>query len=250
MDNLGEIDARAINSMAVAENTHLRVGRYGPYLERPNPDGVVNAEGELEMQRANLPQDLAPDELTPQKVEELFEQAQHSGKVLGNDPETGREIVAKDGRYGPYVTEVIPEMTEEELQAHMDAQPTEYYKNGKPKPKKKPKKEKPRTGSLLSGMTLETVTLQDALKILSLPRVVGTDDDGEEITAQNGRFGPYLKKGSDSRSLESEEQMFTITLDEAKKIYAQPKQRGRRAAQPPLAEFGNCLLYTSDAADE
>ena len=239
VDNLGEIDARAINSIAVAENTHLRVGRYGPYLERPNPDGVVNAEGELEMQRANLPQDLAPDELTPQKVEELFEQAQHSGKVLGNDPETGREIVAKDGRYGPYVTEVIPEMTEEELQAHMDAQPTEYYKNGKPKPKKKPKKEKPRTGSLLSGMTLETVTLQDALKILSLPRVVGTDDDGEEITAQNGRFGPYLKKGSDSRSLESEEQMFTITLDEAKKIYAQPKQRGRRAAQPPLAEFGN-----------
>ena len=238
VDNLGEIDARAINSMEITPGTHLRVGRYGPYLERPNPDGEADENGELKLQRANLPQDLPPDALTAQKAEELFEQAQHSGRVLGTDPQTGREIVAKDGRYGPYVTEVIPEMTEEEILRAMDAQPTEYYKNGKPKPKKKPKKEKPRTGSLLKTMDLETVTLEEALKILSLPRVVGADDDGEEITAQNGRFGPYLKKGSDSRSLEAEDQLFTITLDEAKKIYAQPKQRGRRAAPPPLAEFG------------
>ncbi|GAA1816840.1 type I DNA topoisomerase [Nesterenkonia flava] len=239
VENLGEIDARAINSIEIAPGVNLRVGRYGPYLERPNPDGEVGEDGELKMDRANLPEDLAPDELTAAKAEELFEQAAHSGRVLGTDPETGREIVAKDGRYGPYVTEVIEEMTEEQIQAYLDAQPTEYYKNGKPKPKKKPKPPKPRTGSLLKSMDLETVTLEDALKLLSLPRVVGTDDDGEEITAHNGRFGPYLKKGSDSRSLESEEQLFTITLDEAKKIYAQPKQRGRRAAVPPLAEFGN-----------
>lgn len=238
VDNLGEIDARAINSIEIAPGVNLRVGRYGPYLERPNADGEADENGELKMERANIPEDLAPDELTAAKAEELFEQAQHSGRVLGTDPETGREIVAKDGRFGPYVTEVIEEMTEEEIQAYLDAQPTEYYKNGNPKPKKKPKQPKPRTASLLKSMSLETVTLQEALQLLSLPRVVGTDDDGEEITAQNGRFGPYLKKGSDSRSLESEEQLFTITLDEAKKIYAQPKQRGRAAAKPPLAEFG------------
>ncbi|GAA3064778.1 MULTISPECIES: type I DNA topoisomerase [Actinomycetes] len=234
VDNLGEIDARAINSMEIAEGVTLRVGRYGPYLERPNPEGGEGAEP----LRANIPEDLAPDELTAERAEALFEKAQHSGRVLGHDPETGREIVAKDGRYGPYVTEVIEEMTEDQVQAYLDAQPTEYYKNGKPKPKKKPKKEKPRTGSLLKSMSLETVTLEDALKLLSLPRVVGVDADGEEITAQNGRFGPYLKKGTDSRSLESEEQLFTITLQEAQAIYAQPKQRGRRQAAAPLAEFG------------
>ncbi|WP_300342415.1 type I DNA topoisomerase [Nesterenkonia sp.] len=233
VDNLGEIDARAVNTIEVADGVEVRVGRYGPYLERPDPE---NPDGDP--LRANIPADLAPDELTAAKAEELFEQAQHSGRVLGTDPETGREIVVKDGRYGPYVTEVIEEMTEEEIQAHMDAQPTEYYKNGKPKPKKKPKQPKPRTASLLKSMDLETVTIEDALKLLSLPRVLGTDDDGEQITAQNGRFGPYLKKGSDSRSLESEEQLFTITLEEAKKIYAQPKQRGRGTAKPPLAEFG------------
>ncbi|GAA3282977.1 type I DNA topoisomerase [Nesterenkonia halobia] len=234
VDTLGEIDARAINSMEIVEGVTLRVGRYGPYLERPNPEG---GEGSDPL-RANLPEDLAPDELTSEKAEELFAQAQLSGRVLGTDPETGREIVAKDGRFGPYVTEVIEEMTEEEVQAHLDAQPTEYYKNGNPKPKKKPKQPKPRTGSLLQSMSLETVTVDEALKLLSLPRVVGTGVDGEEITAQNGRYGPYLKMGTDSRSLESEEQLFTITEEEARAIYAQPKQRGRRAAAAPLAEFG------------
>ncbi|TLP71832.1 type I DNA topoisomerase [Nesterenkonia sphaerica] len=239
VENLGEIDARAVNTIEVAEGVEVRVGRYGPYLERPNPDGEADENGELKLDRANIPADLAPDELTKAKAEELFEQAALSGRVLGRDPETGREVVAKDGRYGPYVTEIIPEPTEEEIQAAMDAQPTEYYKNGKPKPKKKPPKEKPRTGSLLKSMTLETVTLDDALKLLSLPRTVGTDEAGEEILALNGRFGPYLKKGSDTRPLQDEQQLFTITEDEARKIYAQPKQRGRGAAKPPLAEFGN-----------
>ena len=118
--------------------------------------------------------------------------------MLGVDPVSGNQIVARDGRYGPYVTEVIEEMTEEQIQAYLDAQPTEYYKNGKPKPKKKPKPAKPRTASLFKSMDLATVTLEQALQLMSLPRVLGTDAEGVEITVQNGRFGPYLKKGTDS----------------------------------------------------
>ena len=235
VDNLGEIDARAVNSLPITEDITLRVGQYGPYLERSLP---ADAEAGATPPRANVPEDLAPDELTPAKAEELFATAQPSERELGTDPETGRTVVARDGRYGPYVTEVIPEMSEEELQAWLDAQPTEYYKNGKPKPKKKPAKEKPRTGSLFTSMSVDTVTLEQALQLMSLPRVVGADAEGEVITAQNGRFGPYLKKGSDSRSLESEDQIFSITQEQALEIYAQPKQRGRGAAKPPLAEFG------------
>ncbi|MDI3331253.1 MAG: type I DNA topoisomerase [Micrococcus sp.] len=235
VDNLGDIDARAVNSIPVAEGITLRVGKFGPYLEKDLP---ADAPEGTDPERANVPEDLAPDELTPEKAEELFATAGPSERVLGVDPETGRTIVARDGRYGPYVTEVIEEMTEEQLAAWLEAQPTEYYKNGKPKPKKKPAKAKPRTGSLFKSMSLDTITLEDALKLMSLPRVVGQDAEGTEITVQNGRFGPYLKKGTDSRSLESEDQIFTITLDEALAIYAQPKQRGRGAAKPPLAEFG------------
>ena len=217
VDNLGEIDARAVNSLPITEDITLRVGQYGPYLERSLP---ADAEAGATPPRANVPEDLAPDELTPAKAEELFATAQPSERELGTDPETGRTVVARDGRYGPYVTEVIPEMTEEELQAWLDAQPTEYYKNGKPKPKKKPAKEKPRTGSLFTSMSVDTVTLEQALQLMSLPRVVGADAEGEVITAQNGRFGPYLKKGSDSRSLESEDQIFSITQEQALEIYA------------------------------
>ncbi|WP_102157348.1 type I DNA topoisomerase [Zhihengliuella halotolerans] len=231
VDNLGDIDARAINSVEIAEGIVLRVGKFGPYLEKPVP--ADSPEGTAP-QRVNVPEDLAPDELTAEKAVELMEQQGPEERELGIDPESGRPIVAKDGRYGPYVTEVVTEMTDEEL----EAMPTEYYKNGKPKPKKKPAKVKPRTGSLFKTMSVETVTLEEALKILSLPRVLGADEEGKEITVQNGRFGPYLKKGTDSRSIESEEQIFTITLEEANAIYAQPKQRGRRAATPPLAEFG------------
>ncbi|WP_404286455.1 type I DNA topoisomerase [Glutamicibacter arilaitensis] len=231
VDNLGDIDARAINSIRITDDITLRVGKFGPYLERAIPEG---AEEGTDPQRANVPEELAPDELTAEKAEELFATAQVSERELGVEEATGRQIVAKDGRYGAYVTEIIPELTEEDIAA----QPVEYYKNGKPKPPKKPVKVKPRTASLFKNMTVETVTLDEALQLMSLPRVLGADAEGEEITVQNGRFGPYLKKGSDSRSIESEEQIFTITLEEALAIYAQPKQRGRRAAVPPLAEFG------------
>ncbi|KAB7847728.1 type I DNA topoisomerase [Streptomyces mobaraensis] len=206
--DLGAIDAREISSFPVGEGIVLRVGRYGPYVER----GEKDTEGH---QRADVPEDLAPDELTVEYAEELF--ARPSGEYeLGTDPESGHPIVAKDGRYGPYVTEVLPEGT----------------------PKTGKNAVKPRTASLFKSMSLDTVTLEDALKLMSLPRVVGTDPEGVEITAQNGRYGPYLKKGTDSRSLETEGQIFDITLEEALAIYAQPKQRGRAAAKPPLKELG------------
>ncbi|MCK7624179.1 type I DNA topoisomerase [Streptomyces sp. RS10V-4] len=206
--DLGAIDAREISSFPVGSGITLRVGRYGPYVER----GEKDEEGH---QRADVPDDLAPDELTVEYAEELL--AKPSGDYeLGMDPATGHQIVAKDGRYGPYVTEVLPEGT----------------------PKTGKNAVKPRTASLFKSMSLDTVTLEDALQLMSLPRVVGTDPEGVEITAQNGRYGPYLKKGTDSRSLEREEQLFTITLDEALAIYAQPKQRGRAAAKPPLKELG------------
>jgi DNA topoisomerase I len=209
-DKLEGIDAREVNSLRLFADSQgrdvvVRVGRYGPYLER-----IVTENGEERSQRANLPDDLPPDELDLATAEQLFATPQE-GRSLGTDPETGHEILAKEGRFGPYVTEVLPEGA----------------------------KEKPRTGSLFKSMTLSEITLDDALKLLSLPRAVGTDpESGEEITAQNGRYGPYLKKGKDSRSLDSEEKLFTITLDEALQLYAQPKQRGRAAARPPLRELG------------
>jgi DNA topoisomerase-1 len=231
VNNLGDIDARAINSIDIAPGIVLRVGKFGPYLEKPLP---ADAPEGTDPQRANVPEDLAPDELTAEKAIELMEHQGPSENVLGVDPETGRTIVAREGRYGAYVTEVIVEPTAEELAA----MPVEYYKNGKPKPPKKPVKAKPRTGSLFKSMTVESVTLEEALRLISLPRVLGVDAEGVEITVQNGRFGPYLKKGTDSRSIGSEEEIFTITLEQALEIYSQPKQRGARAAVPPLAEFG------------
>jgi DNA topoisomerase-1 len=210
------IDAREVNSIPLFDDEQgrqvvVRVGRYGPYLER-----VVDGTS----QRANLPDDLAPDELTLEIAEKLFATPQE-GRTLGTDPVSGHEIVAKEGRFGPYVTEVLPE---EENQGGRGA-----------------RKVKPRTASLLRSMSLDTVDLDDALRLLSLPRVVGTDPaTGEEITAQNGRYGPYLKRGTDSRSLPDEESMFTVTLEEALKIYSEPKKRGRQAATatPPLREMG------------
>jgi DNA topoisomerase I len=185
--------------------------------------------GGLKPQRANLKDELTPDELTLELAEKLFSTPQE-GRSLGIDPATGHEIVAKDGRYGPYVTEVLPAPDEPDDDAGSTA------KKGK-----KPTGPKPRTGSLLRTMDLETVTLEDALRLLSLPRVVGVDPNtNEEITAQNGRYGPYLKRGTDSRSLATEEQMFDIGLEEALKIYAEPKRRGgQRASAPPLRELGS-----------
>jgi DNA topoisomerase-1 len=198
--DIGDIDAREVSSFPLAgSDIVVRVGRYGPYLER---DG----------QRVNVPDDIAPDELTVERAEELFNQP--NGDVsLGTDPDSGREVVAKAGRFGPYVTELLPE----------DA----------------PTSAKPRTASLLKSMALDTVTLDNALKLLTLPRTLG-ELDGEPVTVQNGRYGPYVKRGTDSRSLESEEQLFTLTLAEAKELFAQPKARGRRtgAAAPPLRELG------------
>jgi DNA topoisomerase-1 len=234
VNNLGEIDAREINSVPIADGITLRVGKFGPYLE--SSIAVVDPEtGEVvESARANVPEDLAPDELTAAKAIELMETAAPEERVLGADPHTGHTVVAKNGRYGAYVTELIPEPTAEQLANA----PVEYYKNGKPKPPKKPVKAKPRTGSLFASMSVETVTLDEAVQLMSLPRVLGQDADGNPITVQNGRFGPYLKKGTDSRSIGSEEEIFTITLEQALEIYSQPKQRGARAAVPPLAEFG------------
>ena len=194
---LGEIDAKELATFPIGgpdSGIALRVGKYGPYLEGPGDDGTPAAK------KANVPEDLPPDELTLEKAKELLANPAGEETALGTHPETGLEVVAKNGRYGPYVTELLPE----------DA----------------PKKAKPRTGSLFKDMSLDTINLDQAVKLLSLPRVVGADGEGVEITAQNGRYGPYLKKGTDSRSLETEQQLFDITLEEALAIYAQPKQRG------------------------
>ena len=197
-DHLAEIDARAVNSISIpGTDIVVRVGRYGPYLER----------GE---ERASLPDEIVPDELTPERAEELLSQSS-TERTLGVDPETGRPIVVRIGRYGPYVTEELPDDSDE----------------------------KPRTASLFASMDPETVGLEDALRLLSLPRTVGVDPaDGEEIVAMNGRYGPFIKKGSESRSLDSEEQLFTLTVEEALALLAQPKQRQRRAAAAPLRELG------------
>ncbi len=226
VDNLGEIDARAVNSIEIGEGITLSVGRYGPYLE--------DAEGK----RANVPADLAPDELTVDKARELFTRAADDGRELGVDPASGHVIIAKDGRYGPYVTEVLPE-PEETTEAEA-TKTAKTAKSAKAKKTAKAAKPKPRTASLLRSMDLSTVTLEQALDLLSLPRVVGQDpESGEDITAQNGRYGPYLKKGTDSRSLETEEQIFTVTLEQALEIFAQPKRRrGQAAARGPLRELG------------
>lgn len=229
-ERLDDINAREVNSIKLFSDDEgrdvvVRVGKFGPYLERmiTNPD---DPEGDSISQRANLPDDLPPDELTPEVAEKLFSTPQE-GRSLGRDPESGHEIVAKEGRFGPYVTEILPE-------------PVEEIDTGAKKAAKKAVAPKPRTGSLFKSMDLSTITLDDALKLLSLPRVVGVDPaSGEEITSQNGRYGPYLKKGTDSRSLANEDQIFNVTLEEALKIYAEPKRRGGQSASaPPLRELG------------
>ncbi|WP_448222088.1 type I DNA topoisomerase [Gordonia iterans] len=280
--NLEGIDAREVNSIKVHDDAqgrpiYVRVGRFGPYLER----NVAPEGAEPDLQRANLPADMTPDELTVEVAEKLFSTPQE-GRVLGVDPVTGHQIVAKEGRYGPYVTEILPDDKDgdgdaapatippgptprdpssplgagagesgpagsdevvalDEVGSVATKAPAKVAKTSTQRKTaaKKAAKPKPRTGSLLRSMDIATVTLEDALKLLSLPRVVGKDpESGEEITAQNGRYGPYLKKGTDSRSLANEEQMFTVTLDEALKLYAEPKRRGRAAAAPPLRELG------------
>ncbi len=216
--DLGGIDARATNTMNLSDTIEIRVGRYGAYLQENLPD--------QDRKLANIPEELAPDELTLEKAIELL--AAPSGeRELGIDPNTGLEVIAKSGRFGPYITEVFPE------------EPVELDDKGEPKKKRKKKDApKPKTASLLSTMTLDTITIDDALKLLSLPRVLGTNSAGEEITIQNGRYGPYLKAGADSRTLTSEDQLFSLSLDEALEIYSKPKERRRGVAKPPLKELG------------
>jgi DNA topoisomerase-1 len=197
-DHLDEIDARAVNSIAIpGSDIVVRVGRYGPYLERGD-------------ERASLPDDVVPDELTAERAEELLARPSE-GRMLGTDPETGRPVLVRSGRYGPYVTEELPEGADG----------------------------KPRTASLFPSMSPETVTLEEALQLLALPRVVGTAPDGEQVLARNGRYGPYVEKGPETRSLESEAQIFTILLDEALALLASPKsRRGRGTPRAPLRELG------------
>ena len=210
--DLGAIDAQAINTMKIGEYIEIRVGRFGAYLQQGQGD---------DRKFANIPEEMAPDELTLPKAIELL--AKPSGeRKLGIDPETGLEVIAKSGRFGAYITEVFPE---------------EVVEEGAKKKRKKKDAPKPKTASLLSTMSLDTVDLSDALRLLSLPRTLGTYQD-EIITVQNGRYGPYMKHGTDSRTLTSEDQLFSIGLDEAIEIYKQPKVRRRGVAKPPLKELG------------
>ncbi|MDR1833469.1 MAG: DNA topoisomerase I, partial [Propionibacteriaceae bacterium] len=195
----GGIDARKLATFQVAPDVDVRVGRFGTYVE--SGDG----------RRANVPDAMAPDELTGEVVAQLLAESGNQERQLGQGA-GGYPVVAKDGRFGPYVTEVLPE----------DA----------------PKGRKPKTASLFKSMSLDTITLEDADKLLQLPRTLGVDDDGVEITALNGRYGPYVKKGEESRSLADEELLFTITLDEAKALLAQPKTRAARRSASPGRELG------------
>ncbi|MBQ1020636.1 type I DNA topoisomerase [Micromonospora sp. D93] len=211
-ENLSDIDARSVNSIPLftdddGREVVVRVGRYGPYLQRELPGGEQPApaaegeEGGTQGDRAPIPEGLAPDELTPEKVHELFLGGSGERK-LGDDPATGEPIVLKSGRFGPYVS------------------------SGE------------RKSSLLRTQTPDSLTLEEALKLLSLPRLIGVAPDGVEVFANNGRYGPYVKQGEEFRSLDSEDKMFTVTLDEALALLAAPKARGRRAAAPPLREMG------------
>ena len=240
IDNLGDIDAKSINSIKLADDVTLRIGKYGPYLEVIDPE----AEPDVPPRRVNIPPDLAPDELTVNKARELIEAPVVVDRVIGVNPENGKNVVAKDGRFGPYVTEVDPETEATAVESVAEPAETVDPVTGEIiAPKKKraaPKKAaavKPRTASIFKSMDLATVDLDTALRLLALPRVVGQDPEtGEEITAQNGKFGPYLKKGVDTRSLTEEDQIFEIDLPAALELYAQPKYGARRASSA-LKEF-------------
>jgi DNA topoisomerase-1 len=201
---LGEIDARAVNSIPIGSDEHgqeivARVGRYGPYVER----------GE---DRGSIPEDLAPDEVTVEKASELIDEQSRGDKILGTDPDSGLIVLGRTGRFGPYVQ--LGEVEEGS-------------------------KEKPKRASLLKTMELDALSLDDALRLLALPRTVGTDEGGVEIVALNGRYGPYIQRGEDRRSLESEDQLFTLTTEEALKLLAEPpRRRGQQSTAGPLRELG------------
>jgi DNA topoisomerase-1 len=247
IDNMGEIDAREINSIRIADDITLRIGKYGPYLEVPTTDDSTP-------RRVNIPGELAPDELTAAKARELIDAPVVTDRVIGVNPDNGKLVLAKDGRYGPYVTEADPEPTVDEAEVAaaaaaaaeaaalaqvevVDPKTGELKKPKKKAAAKKPAVVKQRTASIFSSMDLATIDIDTALRLLGLPRVVGVDPEtGVEITAQNGRFGAYLKKGVDTRSLPSEELIFDIDLPGALELYAQPKYGGRSASSA-LKEF-------------
>lgn len=201
-EHLATIDPAEVNAVPIGRDTQDR-----EIIVRVWNNGASVVRGE---ERAPVPVDLAPDELTIEKADELLEKGAAGPRVLGTDPDSDLPVLALTGRYGPFVQ--LGEM-----------------ENGS--------KDKPKRASLLSDMEIDTVTLDQAVQLLSLPRTVGVNAEGVEITALNGRYGPYLKKGTDSRSLETEGQLFTITVDEAETLFAQPKRRGRRT-KPPIAELG------------
>ena len=213
VDNLGEIDARAINTIRIDDSISLRNGKYGPYLEVFDDKCEVGEDGALKPRSVNIPEGLAPDELTTARAHELADAEPAEDRVVGLHPVTGKRIIAKNGRFGPYVTELPDEG--EEL----------------------PKGEKPRTASLFKSMDPATIDLDTAVSLIGLPRVVGVDaETGAEIAAQNGRYGPYLKKGTDTRSLTSEDEIFSVDLVAAQELFAQPKYGARRASSA-LKEF-------------
>ena len=241
---LGEIDAREINTIEIGDGLHVRVGRYGPYLEDVN-----HLDDEGNPKRASLPDTLAPDELTVEVGHDLIENHSGGPRALGVDPVSGGTVEVRNGRFGPYVALVMPS-----ADAGADG---DVAGDGKPKKGKSAKKaaDRPKMASLFKTMSPESLTLDDALRLLSLPREVGSYEEADSQTgevqtvavqANNGRYGPYLTKTgadgkSDTRSLASEDEIFTVDLDKAKELFAQPKYgrgRGRGAAKPPLRELG------------
>jgi DNA topoisomerase-1 len=234
VENLGEIDARELNATRISDTTTLRFGKYGPYLDVVDP-----ADPDAPPRRVNIPDDLAPDELTVEKAQELIDAPVAGNRVLGENPDNGKLVVVKDGRFGPYIEETEPEEpgAVDEATGEIVAEPAPAKK--KTAAAKKDAAPKPRTASLFKSMSVDTVDLETALRLLDLPRTVGTDpESGEPITAQNGRYGPYLKKGTDSRTLDSEQLIFDIDLEQALAIYALPKYGARRPSTA-LAEFDN-----------
>jgi DNA topoisomerase I len=247
IDNLGEIDAREINSVRIDDDITLRIGKYGPYLEVPTEDAGTP-------RRVNIPNELAPDELTAAKARELIDAPVVTDRVIGTNPANGKLVLAKDGRYGPYVTEADPEPEVDEaavaaaaalaaeaaVAAQVEVIDPKTGEIKKPKRKaaaKKPAVVKQRTASIFKSMDLATIDIDTALRLLDLPRVVGIDPEtGVEILSQNGKFGAYLKKGTDTRSLASEELIFDIDLAGALELYSQPKYGGRSASSA-LKEF-------------
>lgn len=246
---LGDIDARKINTIEIGDGLQVRVGRYGPYLEDTKQ---LDAEGKPK--RATIPDTIAPDELTVERGHELIEKNAGGPRELGVDPATGGVVTVRTGRYGPYVALTLPQPAGDSAKTDDSAAASSAASSGRKRATKKAAAPKPKMASLFKSMTPETVTLDQALQLLSLPRTVGQIEEtdpatgelvGVPVLATNGRYGPYITKtspdgSSDSRSLGSEDEIFTVTIDQAKALFAQPKtgRRTRGAAKPPLRELG------------